>query len=53
MLTALSKTLWLRFNEIWVKSTKETVATNTEIRPVQQQTMKSHEAYSQVRRNMY
>lgn len=53
MLTALSKTIWLHFNEIWVKPIKETVTTDMETRPVQQQTMKSHEAYSQVRRNMY
>mgnify|MGYP003400759223 CR=1 FL=1 len=53
MLTALSKTVWLRLNAIWEKRANETSTTYMETRPVQQQTMKSHEAYSQVRRNMY
>lgn len=53
MLTTLPKTVWLRFNTIWAKSAKETSTTHMETGPVQQQTMKSYEAYSQVRRNMY
>ena len=53
MLTALPKTIWVRFNAIWGKSVKETPTTYIETRSVQQQAMKSHEAYSQIRRNMY
>ena len=53
MLTALSKTIGIHLNEILGKTIKKTVATDMETRPVQQQTMKSYEAYSQVRRNMY
>lgn len=53
MLIALPKTIWLRFNAIWEKSAKETSTTYTETHFVQQQTMKSYEAYNQVRRNMY
>lgn len=53
MLSALPKTLWLRFNTIWGKQAKGAATTYKEIHSVQQQTIKPYEAYSQVRRNMY
>ena len=53
MLTALPKTIWVRFNAILGKSAKEKSTNYMETQPVHQQTMKPHEAYSQVRRNMY
>ena len=53
MLSALPKTLWLRFNAIWSKQEKETPLTSVAIHSVHQQKMDPHEAYSQVRRNMY
>ena len=40
MLTALPKTIWLRFNAIWEKRANEISATHMETRSVQQQTMK-------------
>ena len=53
MLSALPKTIWLRFNAIWAKPAKKTATTYLEFQSVQQQTIKPYEAYSQVRRNMY
>jgi len=53
MLKALPKTVWLYFNAIWAKPEKETLETYRETRAVQQQKIKPHEAYSQIRRNMY
>ena len=53
MLTALPKTIWLRFNAIWAKPAKKKATTYLEIHSVQQQKINPHEAYSQVRRNMY
>lgn len=53
MVLALQKTLLLRFNGIFAKKENETSLTSVEIYSVHQQKMKPHEAYSQVRRNMY
>ena len=53
MLSALPKTIWLRFNTIWANKNQKTSTTYMETQSVQQQKMHSHEAYSQVRRNMY
>ena len=53
MLKAITKTVWLYFNAIWTKSEKNTLETYTETQYVRQQKIKPHEAYSQIRRNMY
>ena len=53
MVSALPKTLWLRFNAIWAKQEKETSLTSVEIHSAHQQKMNPYEAYSQIRRNMY
>lgn len=53
MLLALPITLWLHLNAILGKQAKKASTTSIELQSVQQQPMKSPEAYSQVRRNMY
>ncbi|MFF5996164.1 hypothetical protein AAGS61_15720 [Lysinibacillus sp. KU-BSD001] len=53
MLASLSKTIWMHICTIWSKPTRKTSSPLVDIHPVQQQTMRLHETFCPIRRNMY